>query len=155
MGRPYQSILNQQFTQLKRELGMGLLPILQKIIPYLSAGVQLLTEWLSALVGYEMPDFDYSGLKNTATIADDVQDALDGATKAAKELNATLGIDELNVISPNTGSGSGTGDNGSGYDLNIDLPSYDFLAGLSDQTNSIKEQMRAFFEEWGGLIKAF
>lgn len=147
-------ILNQQFTQLKRELGMGLLPILQKIIPYLSAGVQLLTEWLSALVGYEMPDFDYSGLKNTATIADDVQDALDGATKAAKELNATLGIDELNVISPNTGSGSGTGDNGSGYDLNIDLPSYDFLAGLSDQTNSIKEQMRAFFEEWGGLIKA-
>ena len=147
-------ILNQQFTQLKRELGMGLLPILQKIIPYLSAGVQLLTEWLSALVGYEMPDFDYSGLKNTATIADDVQTSLDGATKAAKELNATLGIDELNVISPNTGSGSGTGDNGLGYDLNIDLPSYDFLAGLSDQTNSIKEQMRAFFEEWGGLIKS-
>lgn len=146
-------ILNQQITQLKRELGMGLLPILQKIIPYLSAGVQLLTEWLSALVGYEMPDFDYSGLKNTATIADDVQTSLDGATKAAKELNATLGIDELNVISPNTGSGSGAGDNGLGYDLNIDLPSYDFLAGLSDQTNSIKEQMRAFFEEWGGLIK--
>ena len=147
-------ILNQQFTQLKRELGMGLLPILQKIIPYLSAGVQLLTEWLSALIGFEMPDFDYSGLKNTATIADDVQTSLDGATKAAKELNATLGIDELNVISPNTGSGSGAGDNGWGYDLNIDLPSYDFLAGLSDQTNSIKEQMRAFFEEWGGLIKA-
>lgn len=147
-------ILNQQFTQLKRELGMGLLPILQKIIPYLSAGVQLLTEWLSALIGFEMPDFDYSGLKNTATIADDVQTSLDGATKAAKELNAALGIDELNVISPNTGSGSGTGDNGLGYDLNIDLPSYDFLAGLSDQTNSIKEQMRAFFEEWGGLIKS-
>lgn len=147
-------ILNQQFTQLKRELGMGLLPILQKIIPYLSVGVQLLTEWLSALIGFEMPDFDYSKLNNTATIADDVQTSLDGATKAAKELNAALGIDELNVISPNTGSGSGTGDNGSGYDLNIDLPSYDFLAGLSDQTNSIKEQMRAFFEEWGGLIKA-
>lgn len=146
-------ILNQQITQLKRELGMGLLPILQKIIPYLSAGVQLLTEWLSALVGYEMPDFDYSKLNNTATIADDVQTSLDGATKAAKELNAALGIDELNVISPNTRSGSGTGDNGLGYDLNIDLPSYDFLAGLSDQTNGIKEQMRAFFEEWGGLIK--
>lgn len=146
-------ILNQQITQLKRELGMGLLPILQKIIPYLSAGVQLLTEWLSALIGFEMPDFDYSKLNNTATIADDVQTSLDGATKAAKELNAALGIDELNVISPNTGSGSGTGDNGLGYDLNIDLPSYDFLAGLSDQTNSIKEQMRAFFEEWGGLIK--
>lgn len=146
-------ILNQQFTQLKRELGMGLLPILQKIIPYLSAGVQLLTEWLSALIGYEMPDFDYSGLKNTATIADDVQDALDGATKAAKELNATLGIDELNVISPNK-SGSGTGEDGSGYDLNIDLPTYDFLAGLSEQTSTVKEQIRAFFEEWGGLIKA-
>ena len=146
-------ILNQQFTQLKRELGMGLLPILQKIIPYLSAGVQLLTEWLSALVGYEMPDFDYSGLNNTATIADDVQTSLDGATKAAKELNAALGIDELNVISPNTGSSSGAGENGSGYDLNIDLPSYDFLAGLADQTNSVKEQIRAFFAEWGGLIK--
>lgn len=136
-------ILNQQVTQLSRALGNLLIPFLQKIIPYVQAFVEILTEAiqrLAVLAGFELPEIDYSGLGGVASGAEDAEDALNGTTSAAKKLrDAVLGIDELNIISPYQDSGNS--DTGFGGDLALDLPEYDFLKNFREQTNDIKKQM--------------
>lgn len=139
-------ILSQQVTQLSRALGNLLIPFLQAILPYLQAFVELLTEavqWLAALVGFELPKIDYSGVGDLASSGVEAGEALEGAAEAAKDLkNATIGIDELNIISPQAEiSGSG-GVGGLGGDLGIELPEYDFLAGLDKDVEDIKEKLK-------------
>lgn len=60
-----------------------------------------------------------SGLEDLGSSGSDAADGIGDAAKAAEELkNATLGIDELNIISPNqpasTGGAGGTGGSGGG-----------------------------------------
>lgn len=140
-------ILNQQITQLQRALGNLLMPALQMIIPYVQAFVELLTEGIQALAlffGFELPTIDYSNIDNAASSAGDIATGLDDATKAAKDLkNATLGIDELNIISQDTGAGAGAGGSvGGGFDLPLELPEYDFLAGLDKDIDDLKQQLK-------------
>ena len=140
-------ILNQQITQLTRALGNMLLPILQVIIPWVQAFVEVLTEAAQAianLLGFTLPTIDYSGLDGVSTGASSAEDALSGASDAAKEMKRQLlGIDELNIIEPNNTGGAGNGAGGvSGGDLGLDLPEYDFLQGLTSQTNDLKETIR-------------
>lgn len=103
-------ILEQQVVQLRRALGNLLIPILMKVIPYVMAFVKALTSAISVLAtffGWELPKIDYSGVQGMgasvdalADSADDAKGKLGGAADAAKKLkNATLGFDELNVIS--------------------------------------------------------
>ena len=137
-------ILQQQVTQLSRSLGNLLIPFLQEIIPWIQAFVEVLTDAvnrLAELVGFELPQIDYSGVGGLASSGDEAAEALDGAAKAAKELkNATIGIDELNVISPPQASaGAGIGEFGG--DLGLELPEYDFLAGLDERTDEIKGKL--------------
>ncbi|MEG1683712.1 MAG: hypothetical protein RR295_07770 [Oscillospiraceae bacterium] len=141
-------ILNEKVYQLKRAIGNALIPILIKVVPYVQAFVEVLTEaaqWIAALLGFELPKIDTSGIGEIGSVANADKDALDGATKAAKELkNATLGIDELNVIAPQEkagGAGAASGGGGGG-DLGLQLEAYDFLQGLTEKTNGIKESMR-------------
>lgn len=152
-------ILNQQITQLSRALGNLLIPILQAIIPWVQAFVEVITEAiqvLASLFGFELPTIDYSGMESgiggVTSGAEDAAGALGDAAKEAKELNnAVLGIDELNIISPkqDTGGSGGTGTGGAGGgDLGLDLPEYDFLGGLREQVNSLKEPMREFLTDY-------
>lgn len=139
-------ILNQQITQLTRALGNLLIPFLQQIIPYVQAFVEVITDAIQALallVGFELPEIDYSGLDGVTSGATDAEDAIEGATGAAKEMKkALLGIDELTILEP-TASGRGGGSGGGiGGDLGLDLPEYDFLNGLTDQTNELKEAVK-------------
>lgn len=145
-------VLDQQFTMLKRTIGNLLLPLLQAALPYLQAAVTLLTEWLASISSFTLPEIDYSGLEGANSLIDDTTEALDDATSAAKKLSATLGIDELNIISPNSGKGLGDED-GLAFDLPLDLPSYDFLKGLAKQADDAKERLKALWAEWGGLIR--
>ena len=139
-------ILNQQITQLTRALGNMLIPILQQIIPWVQAFVEVLTDAAQALanlLGFALPTIDYSSLNGVSAGASDAEDALAGASDAAKEMKRQLlGIDELNIIEPNTGAGTGGAGVSSGSDLGIDLPEYDFLNGLTSQTNELKEQIK-------------
>ena len=139
-------ILNQQITQLQRAVGNLLLPAVQVIIPYVQAFVEVLTEGIQALAvffGFELPTIDYSNMDNAASSAGDIATGLDDATKAAKDLkNATLGIDELNIISQDAGAGSGAGGAGGGFDLPLELPEYDFLAGLDKDVDDLKQQLK-------------
>lgn len=146
-------ILQQQTQQLARALGNVLIPILQKIIPVVQAVVEILTEWiqiLATLFHFELPTIDYSGLgsglSGVSTGAEDVAGALDDATEAANELKqATLGIDELNIL-PDTSSAGGAGGAGGGAGgdalAGLDLPSYDFLGEIQQQTDELKKKLK-------------
>lgn len=145
-------ILNQQITQLSRALGNLLIPILQVLIPWVQAFVEVLTEAIQLLAeffGFELPKIDYSSVTGLSVSAGEADDALAGATKSAEKLkDATLGIDELNVISPPTstsGGGASVGVTGSS-DLGLDLPEYDFLNGLTKDTDALKDKMRTLLK---------
>ena len=142
-------ILSQQITQLQRALGNLLLPTIQAILPWVQAFVELLAEAiqaLAAMAGFTLPEIDYSGLGGVAEGAGEASDALDEASKAAKKFQSyTLGIDELNIISPPTSTG-GAGAGGLG-DLDLDLPEYsdfgkEFLREFRTQVDVLKEKLK-------------
>lgn len=141
-------ILNQQLTQLKRSLGNLIMPVLVKVLPYVQAFVELLTEAIQRLAilnGFELPEIDYSGLSGLSSTADTADESLSNAADAAKDLkNAVLGIDELNVISPE--AADSIQNSKTGGDLDIELPEYDFLAGMEKQTKRIKEKLQDIFK---------
>ena len=142
---------------MSRALGNLLIPFLIKVIPYVQAFVEVLTEaiqFLANLVGFELPEIDYSGLGNVTAGAGEAEEALDGAADAAKKLkDYTLGIDELNIISPDTGdTGAGSvGGVGGGYDLPLELPEYDFLGDVQKQTDELKDKMRELLKVIGAI----
>lgn len=115
----------QQTKSLAQAFGSLFLPILVRVMPWFQAFVELLTEgvyWLANFFGIDIQPADFSGYESGAGAIEDVANsagsatgALNDATKAAKELkNATLGIDELNVISPSSASSGGAGGSGAG-----------------------------------------
>lgn len=143
-------VLQAQVTQCARALGNIFIPALNAVLPYaiaLAKVLRMVAQAIASFFGFELPEVDYSGISVGASavgdLADNAGSAADGlgdAAKAAKKLkNATLGIDELNIISPNDssagGGGGGAGGGGGGLgiggsDLGIDLPEYDFLGDL-------------------------
>ena len=155
---------SQQLKSLSQAFGSLFLPALTAIMPYLQAFVELLTEavhWLAGLFGIEIQKVDWSGYEegsgaigDVADSANNATDALGSAAQAAKELkNATLGIDELNVISPPSSSGSGGGAGGgaggglgSGFgDLDIDsLWDDSIFKDINDQVDALKEKFKAW-----------
>ena len=162
---------SQQIKSLSQAFGSLFIPILVKVMPYLQAFVELLTEavhWVASLFGIEIQDIgdtwnDFSSgagaLDSVADSAGGATGALNDATKAAKELkNATLGFDELNVISPNAasnsgGSGSGSsggGAGGGGFEgLDVDsLWDQAIFDGIKNDVDEIKEKMK----DWLPLI---
>lgn len=143
-------ILQQQITQLARALGNLLLPALQVIIPWVQAFVEVITDAIQALAnlfGFELPTIDYSGLDGAASSATDVEESIGGATDAAKEMKrALLGIDELTILEPNDTTGGGAGGVSSG-DLGLELPTYDFLNGLDERANQIKNFLEEISDE--------
>lgn len=121
-------VLHQQITQLGRALGTVLLPVIIQIIPWVQAFVSVLTDAISTLatfLGFTMPEWDASDWgSNVSSGVSDIADSMGSATKAAKELkNATLGIDELNILAPSGGSGgAGGAAGGSGWTQNVEIP---------------------------------
>lgn len=150
-------ILTQQFTMLKRAVGNIASVFISKLIPY----VQIAVQWLTALAntianffGFELPKIDYSGIAGGGGALNDVEDSANGASDAVggtadkvKELKKQLmGFDELNIInkpddSSDSGSGGSGGAGGGGSIGDIELPQYDFLKGLENQTNEMMERL--------------
>lgn len=127
---------SQQLKSLAQAFGSLFLPALVKVMPWLQAFVELLTEAIHAVAaffGIDIQPVDFSGydsgLSGVGSAAEDASGSLDDAAgsagsakKAIEDLKkATLGIDELNVISPPTDTGGsggsgGTGGVGGGFD---------------------------------------
>lgn len=165
-------ILQQQITQLSRSLGNLLIPFIQSLIPWVQALVEVITSAIQTLAnffGFSLPTIDYSadfsgisaGLDNVADSAGAAEGALGGAASAAKDLeNATIGIDELNVISPNQASGGGGGGGGAGGgggigDFDWDLPEYDFLGDTLKDLDELREKLKPILEIAVGIGTAF
>lgn len=97
-------------------------PILDYLIQKLIAATNALAQFFSALTGKK---FYTKAIKQNK----DYTDSLNGAAKAAK--NLTAGIDELNILSDdNSGSGSNSGADGSGYETDEIADKYKDLAQM-------------------------
>lgn len=118
---------SQQLKSLAQTFGSLFIPVLVKVMPYVQAFVELLTEAVHRVADFfgitiQKVDFSdyYKGVGGIGESANEAADAVGGTTKALKELkNATLGIDELNIISPpdpSTGKGSGGSAGASGFE---------------------------------------
>jgi len=158
-------ILSAQFVQLTRAIGNVFIPMVTAVLPYINAvvmGVKNLITSLAKLVGYEIPDF-----KATPVQIFDTEDAtgeVDDVTESVKNLKkATLGIDELNIMSDNSSASAGATAGGSRIDLSAQIAEMnaaykDMVAGITDSVGSkstdILESWRVSFAEfkaaWGG-----
>ena len=139
-------ILEAQISQAGRALGNIFIPAINAVLPYLIAAVKVvrvLADAVSSLVGFTLPEIDYSGITTGATEA---SSTIDEATDSAKKFKKTLlGIDELNVMS-DTSSGSDDNYGATGFDF--DLPTYDFIGeATNNRVNEIVEKMK----EWLGI----
>ena len=145
---------SQQLKTLAQSFGSLLLPILVKVMPYISAFVDLLTEIIhivAGLFGIDIQPVDWTNYDVGAETVDKVADSMGSATKAAKELkNATLGMDELNVISPNPASAGGGGSDPSGGFAGLDIDSMwdeSIFNNIKSNVDDIKNKMK----EWLGI----
>jgi hypothetical protein len=144
-------VFKAQLNMAAREIGNVFIPALNAVLPYAIAVtkvIRTLASIIASLVGFEMPEIDYSGVNSMVSVAEDTGDAMDEATDSAKKLKSyMLGFDELNVINPKDES-SGAEDALGGFDF--ELPEYDFLEGLVDtKIDAIVEDMK----EWLGLTE--
>lgn len=138
-------ILQAQLNQMYREIGLTLLPILNKILPYLNAilrVIKMIASEIAAMFGYVLPSLSGSAdwSASVSMGAEDLEEDLEDANGAAEKLKNTLAsFDQINLISSKSGgSGSGGGTSeisGSGFDF--DLPTYDFLGDAAE--NKAKE----------------
>lgn len=139
-------VLEARIQQFTRALGNMLMPVLSALLPYFTAFVQVLTEAANGIanfLGFELPKIDLSGVSNGY---DNIAGAADEATAATEKFKGSLaGVDQLNIIGSHTNkSGSGTGYS---TDLDIELPTYDFLNGVESKTKEIAENIRKWFKE--------
>lgn len=115
-------LLESNFSNLSRTLGNLFLPVVSKLLPYVNGlviGLQRLFAWVGNLLGIDLSGIT-SAVGDSAVDIGDLLDEADGASDAlgsaaenAKKLKtATMGIDELNINSPQDNSGSGSGSSG-------------------------------------------
>ena len=147
-------VLHQQITQLGRALGTVLLPIIVQIIPWVQAFVSVLTDAIRALatfMGFTMPEWDTSDWgSNVSSGVSDIADSMGSATEAAKELkSATIGIDELNIISPQTSPGTGSGAGASGWTQNVEIPNIwdqEAIAQIQTKASELEEKLKSILK---------
>ncbi len=139
-------ILDQQINQLKRSIGNIISIVAQKLLPYIQAFVRLLgdaADYLAKLWGFELPTIDYSNVGNgLSNISDEADNATDSVKKTAKEMQRLAGFDELNILSSKDNSNSDNSNISNGFDLGIQMPEYDFLSGLDNQSDSVYKKMK-------------
>ena len=159
--------LTQQLKGLYQAIGSLFIPILQAVVPWLSAFVSLLTDAIAAIAGFfGIPFFEIdwsrstNGLSGIGEEASGAKDELEGASKAAKKLkDYTMGFDELNVINPNAGSGGGGAGAGSGAGWDSlpvdDIWNDTIFTQAKDQIDQIKEKLKPILTLAGLIGAAF
>ena len=154
--------LSQSFKGLVQAIGSLFIPFLQLVVPYMTAFVELLTDavfWLAKLFGIPIQRISWGeSNKGVGGIADSAKEAASGlgsAADAAKKLkNYTMGFDELNVISPTSGAGSGAGASvagDSGWGEGLDLKTLwddSVFDQASRKVDELKENILGLFEKW-------
>ena len=120
----------RQFTNNVKEAGMVLgqlfIPVLQKVLPVINGVVIAIKRLLVSVANLLGIKIDFSafgqGVSGYNENLEDTADALDKVGKSAKKAKSyTLGIDELNIIDPNSGSSGSSSVGGAGIDLTKEI----------------------------------
>ena len=120
----------RQFTNNVKEAGMVLgqlfIPVLQKVLPVINGVVIAIKRLLVNVANLLGIKIDFSafgqGVSGYNENLEDTADALDKVGKSAKKAKSyTLGIDELNIIDPNSGSSGSSSGGGAGIDLTKEI----------------------------------
>lgn len=146
-------IFKSQLEQVSRAVGDLFIPALNKILAPAIAVTRVVREMIEAIAdllgisvgaGVEWG----AGEDATAGIAENLAEAADSARKTKSYL---MGIDELNVISPN--NSDATGSSGSSFD--IELPGYDFIEGaVTQRIDEIREQLQPLLDDFKESLEA-
>lgn len=157
-------ILNAQLEKLKRTLGNVISVIVTQFIPYVQAGVTIITRFAERIAnafGFEMPKIDYSGLDDAVSVeddlseyAEDISDNFADATQEVKKFkNQLMGFDELNILKAPTDDAASkvkTPEIANIYpdDLGLGIPSYDFgLDSVQRKAEEIIESLKKVFDD--------
>ncbi len=158
-------ILGMQAAEAKRALGNLFVGAFAKMLPYANAIVMVIKELAKALAsffGIEISDYNSGvaeiedGFSGIGDSVDDANDGLDDSIKKAKELKRqTLGFDQINNISEDTGSKNDSGDDSilsGGIDKRLldAIKSYD--NGM-DKVRMKATEIRDKIMEWLGFQK--
>lgn len=120
----------RQFTNNVKEAGMVLgqlfIPVLQKVLPVINGVVIAIKRLLVSVANLLGIKIDFSsfgqGVSGYNEDLEDTADALDKVGKSAKKTKSyTLGIDELNIIDPNSGSSGSSSGGGAEIDLTKEI----------------------------------
>lgn len=143
-------ILRQNVTIAARSIGNLLIPVMQKLFAIgivVARGIAKVANAIAGVFGIDtnawqefVDDLNYGGdtFDDLADGVDDVDKSTGRATKKIKEFKKQfLGFDKINNITlpdPYTGTSGGGGGGGitGGGDLDLPLPTYDFLQGITD-----------------------
>ena len=112
--------LGQAWQGFKNLLGETFLPIIQKVVVWITVAIAKITILLRVLFGIKKDKSSETMNKATNSVSS-YAGAVSKATDAVKEFKKqTMGFDEMNIIQPTdmaTGSGAGAGD--AGYNINM------------------------------------
>lgn len=141
-------VLKAEVNMASREIGNLFIPALNAILPYAIAGAKVIGHLASSIAGLfgakkeeGISTATETVVENTDAVATNLKESQEEAKKLKSYM---LGIDELNVINPNSGSE----DDGSSFSFN--LPDYDFMEGLVEsKVSAITEGMK----EWLGITQ--
>ena len=140
-------IFRSEINMAAREIGNIFIPALNKILPYAIALTQVigtLAKGIAGLFGYKDKETEKSTntlVENTDAATENIEDAQDELKKLKSYM---LGIDELNIINPNTESADPSGW------VDFNLPTYKFIdESVENKVNKIVEKMR----EWLGITE--
>lgn len=126
-------VLRAQMDVTARQIGSVFIPMLNKIIPYLTAIVKIigmLAAKLAAFLGFEMPTVDVPEPSGLPAVSEGLDDVAESAQEAKKQMAYLIGgFDELNRLEAKQEAGKDALGIGNLLD-NIDLPEYDMFEGL-------------------------
>lgn len=159
-------VMKEQWDRLSRAVGNVFYPILQKVLPYINGVLMALTEifnLLASLLGFEMPEFDYSSLSGASDVVLDLEDALGGASdnvdKLASKMKGLRGFDKLNVINTPSSAGGASVSGGAGG-LGVDPKimeafnkAFEQYDDLMDSVRMKARDIRDSIMEWLGFTK--
>lgn len=148
-------IMQEQWSRLGRAVGNIFYPVLEAILPYVNAILMVLVEIanvVAGLLGFKMPEFDYSGLTSASDSTSDLIDGMDEASASAEKLKTGLrGFDKLNNISTSSGNDSSAS---SGVDpaiMDAFNDSFSSYNDMMDEVNMKANKIRDAILDWLGF----
>lgn len=151
------SSMVSSLTTLKNAFAAGFSPIVTVVAPYISSFINMISRALNALGQFFAAltgrSYVYQAVHVMEDYASTIEDAGGAAKDAQKNINNMLGIDELNVISPDKDSGSGGVSPGDMFET---VPVADEVQAFADKIKDILEKlfepMRLAWEREGQYV---